>query len=96
MLRMCGVPRRADMRQVPRACFDRRQTLNIVRPVPRQQLGRAINARVTEPRFRAGDQASRLRRAMIARQEPHTAIGLQARVERQLERAGRKLAGTAW
>ena len=60
------VPRGADVGQIPRADLDRRKPLDVGRAVPGQERGRAIDARMTEPRLGRADQAARRDRAMLA------------------------------
>ena len=57
------------MGQVAAADLHRREPLDVGRPVPRQQRGRAIHARVAQPRLGRADQPARRQRAMIAGEE---------------------------
>ena len=66
MLREAGVPSGADVGQVARADLDRRQPLDVGRSVPREKRGRAVDARVTEPRLGRADQPPRHHGPMIA------------------------------
>ena len=66
MLGEAGVPSGADVGHVPRADLDRRQSLNVGRSVPGEKLGRAVHARMTEPRLGRTDQPPRHHRSMIA------------------------------
>ena len=70
-LRKPGVPGLADVGQVAAADFDRRKPLDVVGPMPGQQRGRSIHARVTQPRLGRMDQPARHQRPLIAGEEAH-------------------------
>ncbi len=79
MLWEAGVPGGANMGHIPRADLDRRQPLDVGRSVPRKEFGRAVNARMTEPRLGRTDQPSRHHRAMIAGKKADDVRRLRAR-----------------
>ena len=62
------VPRCSRMLQIPRADGDGRESLDILSPLPRQEVGRPIDPRMTQPRLRRRDHAAGNERAVIARE----------------------------
>ena len=72
--RLVGVfmaPSATDMLQVSTRGIDRRKTIHIDGPLPRQQLGRAIHARVTKPTLGRNNHPPRHHRAMVTSKKPH-------------------------
>ena len=65
---MRGVPRGAQVTEVARADLRRRQFLHVRRALPRQQVGRAIDPVVAQPRLGRHHQPPRHVRAALARQ----------------------------
>ena len=63
------VPSIADVGEIPRADFDRREFFHVLRPAPRQNRRRPIHARMTEPRLGRVDQPARRERALLAGEE---------------------------
>ncbi len=76
MTRKSGVPGVAHVGEIPRADLDRREPIDVGRPLPRQQRRRPIHARVTQPRFRRVDQPARRQRALVAGEEADRVVRL--------------------
>ena len=62
------IPGSAQMPQVARAGFDGRDPLDVLRGLPRQQVGRAIDAAVAQPALGGRNQSARAARPLLARQ----------------------------
>ena len=85
------VPRLAEMQQIPGTDRDGRQPSDVFGPLPRQQLGRAIDSVVTEPRLGRGDHPARHQSPMIPREMTDEVPRVRS-LPRQTDRSGGKLA----
>ena len=85
----------ANVRQIAAAGFDRRDPLDVARRMPRQQLRRAIDARMAEPGLGRGDQSTRRRRAIVAGHEADHMRGrrLACRGRRLIVKPRQRIAG---
>ena len=68
MLGKLRVPRFSRVLQIPRADGDRRESFDILSPLPRQEVGRSIDSRMTEPRLRRRDHPTGDERPVVARE----------------------------
>ena len=83
------LPRASQVRQVPRRREHGRHAANVVRGLPRQDVGGPVHARVRQPRLRRRHQAGRILGAALARELAYHRVGLG--VPRQRDRPGRKI-----
>ena len=83
------VPRLAQVRQIAHRRFERRDALDFLGRIVRQDRRAPIDARMAEPAFRARDEPDRRARATAARQfaDGEAALG----GPRQVQVAGREL-----
>ena len=86
------LPRARQVRQVARRREHGRHAANIVRRLPRQDVGGPVHARVREPRLRRRHQAGRVLGAALARELADHRVGLA--VPRQRDRPGREIRRT--
>ena len=90
--RRCGmarVPGIDEMLQIARRRLDRRDAMDLRRGGPGEQRGGAIDAAVTEPRLRGGDEPAGNAGAVIAGELADDVPG--GRIPRQRRRAGGKV-----